>query len=150
QPAASTPPGKKQATTSAPPASPPDSRKPILGLADSPVAGLSIGAYGEIKYGMMQNPSAGGQWQNGFDGHRLVLLPTYQITNNIIFNAEIEFEHAGSGFDSDDKLHGTAEIEQIWVDFKIADPVNWRAPGIDLIPIGYINQHHEPTQFYSV
>ena len=23
-------------------------------------------------------------------------------------------------------------------------------PGIDLIPIGYINQHHEPTQFYSV
>jgi hypothetical protein len=22
--------------------------------------------------------------------------------------------------------------------------------GIDLIPIGYINQHHEPTQFYSV
>jgi hypothetical protein len=28
--------------------------------------------------------------------------------------------------------------------------INWRAPGIDLIPIGYINEHHEPTQFYSV
>ena len=27
---------------------------------------------------------------------------------------------------------------------------SWRAPGIDLVPIGYINQHHEPTQFYSV
>jgi hypothetical protein len=128
----------------------PIERKPILGLADSPVAGLSIGAYGEVKYGMMQNPNAGGQWQNGFDAHRLVLLPTYEITNNIIFNAEIEFEHAGSGFDADDKLHGTAEIEQLWVDFKITDPFNWRAPGIDLIPIGYINQHHEPTQFYSV
>jgi hypothetical protein len=128
----------------------PIASKPILGLADSPVAGLSIGAYGEVKYGMMQNPSAGGQWQNGFDAHRLVLLPTYEITNNIIFNAEIEFEHAGTGFDADDKLHGTAEIEQVWIDFKIADPFNWRAPGIDLIPIGYINQHHEPTQFYSV
>jgi hypothetical protein len=122
----------------------------ILGLADSPVSGLSIGAYGEVKFGTMQNPAANGQWQNGFDAHRLVLLPTYAITPNIIFNAEIEFEHAGSGFDADDKLHGTAEIEQIWVDFKIIDQFNWRSPGIDLIPIGYINQHHEPTQFYSV
>src|SRR6266852_7204260 len=128
----------------------PSPDKPILGLAPAPVAGLSIGAYGEIKFGTIQNPAANGQWQNGFDAARVVLLPTYAITDNIIFNAEIEFEHAGSGFDADDKLHGTAEIEQIWVDFKIIDQFNWRAPGIDLVPIGYINQHHEPTQFYSV
>lgn len=124
--------------------------KPILGLVDSPVPGLSIGAYGEIKFGSVQNPAANGQWQNGFDAQRFVLLPTYAITPNIIFNAEIEFEHAGSGFDNDDKLHGTAEIEQLWIDFKILDQFNWRSPGIDLVPIGYINQHHEPTQFYSV
>ncbi|HLX16922.1 MAG TPA: hypothetical protein VKS24_17175 [Bradyrhizobium sp.] len=123
---------------------------PILGLAPSPVTGLSIGAYGEVKFGTMQNPAANGQWQNGFDTARMVLLPTYAITDNIIFNAEIEFEHAGSGFDNDDKLHGTAEIEQLWIDFKFVDQFNWRAPGVDLIPIGYINQHHEPTQFYSV
>jgi hypothetical protein len=152
------------ASPSAPPASldqPASSRKPaapgkagdkaILGLADSPVPGLAIGAYGEVYYGGMQNPAAGGRWQLGSDAaRRLVLLPTYAITENIIFNAEIEFEHAGPGFDNDDKLHGTAEIEQLWVDFKIADPINWRAPGIDLVPIGYINQHHEPTEFYSV
>src|SRR5580692_4880139 len=123
---------------------------PILGLAPSPVAGLSIGAYGEVKFGSRQNPAATGQWQNGFDAARMVLLPTYAITDNIIFNAEIEFEHAGSGFDNDDKLHGTAEIEQVWIDFKFSDPISWRAPGVDLVPIGYINQHHEPTQFYSV
>jgi len=68
--------------------------------------------------------------QNGFDAHRLVLLPTYLITPNIIFNAEIEFEHGGSAFDADDKLHGSAEIEQIWIDFKMIDQFNWRAPGI--------------------
>ena len=124
--------------------------KPILGLMESPVTGLSIGAYGEVYFGAVQNPAAGGQWQNSFDARRLVLLPTYAITPNIIFNAEIEFEHAGSGFDNDDKLHGTAEIEQLWIDFKFSDPISWRAPGIDLVPIGYINQHHEPTQFYSV
>ena len=124
--------------------------KPILGFMDSPVTGLSIGAYGEVYFGAVQNPAAGGQWQNSFDARRVVLLPTYAITENIIFNAEIEFEHAGSGFDNDDKLHGTAEIEQVWIDFKFSDPISWRAPGIDLVPIGYINQHHEPTQFYSV
>jgi hypothetical protein len=128
----------------------PAADKPLLGLAPSPVAGLSIGAYGEVFFGAMQNPAANGAWQNGFDARRFVLLPTYAITDNIIFNAEIEFEHAGSGFDNDDKLHGTAEIEQLWIDFKIVDQFNWRAPGIDLVPIGYINQHHEPTQFYSV
>jgi hypothetical protein len=124
--------------------------KAILGMVDSPVAGLSIGAYGEVKYGTRQNPAANGQWQTGFDAHRFVLLPTYAITDRIIFNAEIEFEHAGIAFDADDKLHGTAEIEQIFVDFLILDQLNWRSPGIDLVPIGYINQHHEPTQFYSV
>jgi hypothetical protein len=124
--------------------------KSILGLVDSPVPGLSIGAYGEIKYGSVQNPAANGQWQNGFDAQRLVLLPTYAITSNIIFNAEIEFEHGGIAFDPDDKLHGSVDVEQIFVDFMMSDRLNWRSPGIDLVPIGYINQHHEPTQFYSV
>jgi hypothetical protein len=124
--------------------------KGILGVAESPVPGLSIGAYGEIKFGSIQNPAASGQWQNGFDAHRLVLLPTYAITPNIIFNAEIEFEHGGIAFDPDDKLHGSVDVEQIFVDFLMTDRFNWRSPGIDLVPIGYINQHHEPTQFYSV
>src|SRR5215470_14715093 len=122
----------------------------IIGLSDSPLPGLSIGAYGEVKFGTFQNPDAGGKWQNGFDVHRVVLLPTYAITSNIIFNAEIEFEHGGIAFDADDKRHGTAEIEQLWIDFKMHDKFNWRSPGVDLVPIGYINQHHEPTQFYSV
>src|SRR5580700_8122043 len=151
-PKAPSPPAARETAALLPPLpSVTGSEKPILGVAESPVAGLSIGAYGEVFFGAMQNPAAGGQWQNGADGaRRLVLLPTYQITDNIIFNAEIEFEHAGPGFDNDDKLHGTAEIEQLWIDFKIVDQLNWRAPGIDLVPIGYINQHHEPTQFYSV
>ncbi len=144
------PKGKASSKSKTPDFSTVPSDLPILGVAPSPVAGLSIGAYGEVKFGSMQNPAANGQWQNGFDTARMVLLPTYAITDNIIFNAEIEFEHAGSGFDNDDKLHGTAEIEQLWIDFKIIDQFNWRAPGIDLVPIGYINQHHEPTQFYSV
>ncbi len=124
----------------------------LFGIAPSPIEGLKIGMYGELKYGAQMNPNPPnpGQWQTGFDAARLVLLPSYKFTDSIIFNAEIEFEHAGAGFDNDDKLHGTAEVEQAYIDFLVAKSFNVRSPGIDLVPVGFINQHHEPTQFYSV
>jgi len=124
--------------------------KDLFGVAASPVPGLKIGMYGEIKFGSQQNPAAGGQWQNGFDMGRVVLLPTYQVTDNIIFNAEIEFEHAGSAFDNDDKLHGAAEIEQAFFDLRVNDYFTFRSPGVDLVPISFNNLYHEPTLFYSV
>jgi hypothetical protein len=124
--------------------------KDLFGVGAAPVPGLKIGMYGEIKFGSQQNPKANGQWQNGFDMARLVLLPTYQVTDNIIFNAEIEFEHAGTGFDNDDKLHGTAEIEQAFFDFRVNDHFTFRSPGVDLVPISFNNLYHEPTLFYSV
>jgi hypothetical protein len=65
----------------------------LFGVAPSPLPGLKIGAYGEMRFGGQQNPDANGQWQTGFDAARLVLLPTYQFNDNIIFNSEIEFEH---------------------------------------------------------
>ena len=139
-----------EAAPATPNSSAPSGAKPILGLVDSPVPGLTLGAYGEFKFGSVQNPAANGQRQLGADATRMVLLPTYAITPNIIFNAEIEFEHGGIAFDNDDKKRGSVEIEQLYIDFKIKDQFNFRAPGIDLLPIGYINQHHEPTQFYSV
>jgi len=127
-----------------------NANKDLFGVAASPVPGLKIGMYGEIKFGSQQNPAANGQWQNGFDMGRLVLLPTYQVTDNIIFNAEIEFEHAGAGFDNDDKLHGTAEIEQAFFDLRVNDYFTFRSPGVDLVPISFNNLYHEPTLFYSV
>jgi hypothetical protein len=111
---------------------------------------MKIGSYGEIKFGSQQNPAANGQWQNGFDMGRLVLLPTYQVNDYITFNAEIEFEHSGTGFDNDDKLHGTAEIEQAYFDIKFNDYFTLRSPGVDLVPISFNNMYHEPTLFYSV
>ena len=131
-------------------AAPNKTNNDLFGVAPSPVPGLKIGMYGEIKFGSSQNPAANGQWQNGFDMGRLVLLPTYQVTDNIVFNAEIEFEHAGSAFDNDDKLHGAAEIEQAFFDFRINDHLTVRSPGVDLVPISFNNLYHEPTLFYSV
>lgn len=147
-PSASAPLAVTQAAPAPAPA--PAGDKGLFGLAPSPVEGLTFGAYGEFKFGALQNPDAGGQWQSGFDAARVVLLPTYQITDDIVFNAEIEFEHAGIAADADDKRHGTAEIEQAYIDFKPSPYWNIRSPGVDLVPVGYINLHHEPTLFYSV
>jgi hypothetical protein len=150
---APSPPPVAQATPEPPPSqnsAPPAGNKDLFGLAPSPIAGLKIGTYGEFNFGYQQNPAANGQWQFGSDLARLVLLPSYKFNDNIVFNAEIEFEHAGTAFDNDDKQHGSAEIEQAWVDFLISPYFNVRAPGIDLVPVGYINLYHEPTLFYSV
>src|SRR5258708_14421909 len=123
------------------------SGKPLFGLGYRSHAVLSIGAYGELKFGGQEAP---GGWRDGFDAGRIVLLPTYQITDNIIFNAEIEFEHGGIADDADDKLTGAVELEQAYVDFLFNEHFNWRAPGVDVVPFGFINLFHEPTQFYSV
>jgi hypothetical protein len=129
---------------------PPTANKDIFGILPSPIEGLKLGMYGEFKFGNRQNPGHNGQWQNGFDAARIVLLPSFQFTDDIIFNAEIEFEHAGFAADADDKLNGAVGIEQAWVDFKVNRYFNIRSPGIDLVPVGYTNLYHEPTLFESV
>ncbi len=128
----------------------PAPEKDLFGVAPSPVPGLRIGAYGEFAFGAMQNPAAFSQWQTGFDTTRLVLTPSYQFNDNIIFNSEIEWEHGGIATDADDKLTGEINIEQAWVDFRITPYFNIRAPGVDLVPIDWLNLYHEPTRYYSV
>ena len=108
---------------------------------------LRFGAYGEVKFGRQQTANG---WNNGFDASRVVLLGTYPIADDILFNTELEFEHGGLAKDEDDKLGGAIEVEQVFVDFKINDYFNWRAPGVDIVPVGYVGLFHEPTQFYSV
>jgi hypothetical protein len=123
------------------------SSQPLFGLGYRSHAVLSIGAYGELKFG---GDDAPGGWKDGFDAGRIVLLPTLQVTDSIIFNAELEFERGGIAEDEDDKLTGSVDVEQAYVDFKFNDHFNWRAPGVDVVPFGFINLFHEPTQFYSV
>lgn len=108
---------------------------------------MKIGAYGETKFGRTESSKG---WENGFDATRIVLLGTYPIAEDILFNTEIEFEHGGIAKEADDKLEGAVEVEQLFVDFKVNDHLSWRSPGVDIVPVGYVGLFHEPTQFYSV
>jgi opacity protein-like surface antigen len=108
--------------------------------------GLSIGGYGEGHYTKLVD-NAGGN-KDRADLLRLVLYTGYKFTDNILFNAEIEFEHATTG-STESSGDGSVSVEFAHLDFLIRDWLNVRA-GLVLVPMGLINEIHEPTTYFGV
>jgi DtxR family Mn-dependent transcriptional regulator len=80
------------------------------------------------------------------DFHRFVLLVTHSFSDRIRFVSEVEIEHAlVEG--AEDK--GELELEQAYVDFLLTRGFNVRA-GMMLMPVGIINERHEPPVYYGV
>jgi hypothetical protein len=80
------------------------------------------------------------------DFHRFVLLVTHRFSDRIRFVGELEVEH---GFVEGLEESGEVELEQAYVDFLISRSFNIRA-GMLLMPVGIINQRHEPPTYYGV
>jgi len=80
------------------------------------------------------------------DFHRFVLLVTHQFSDRIRFVGELELEHA---FVEGLEEAGELELEQAYVDFLLSRAFNVRA-GMLLMPVGIINERHEPPVFYGV
>ncbi len=106
-----------------------------LGPAASKVygveSGLSIGGYGEAVYRAMS-----GSADNEFDLLRAVLYFGYRFSERWVFNSEIEFEHAGE----------ETGVEFAYLDYLASDCASGRA-GLLLVPMGFLNELHEPTTF---
>ncbi|MCE2515835.1 MAG: hypothetical protein J4F37_12655, partial [Acidobacteria bacterium] len=79
------------------------------------------------------------------DFHRFVLLISHRFSERVHFVSEIELEHAVVS----PETGGELELEQAYVDFRIARPFNLRA-GMVLAPVGIINERHEPPVFHGV
>jgi hypothetical protein len=80
------------------------------------------------------------------DFHRFVLLVNHSFTPRIRFVGELELEHAlVEGLEE----AGELELEQAYLDFLISRPFNVRA-GMMLVPIGIINERHEPPVYNGV
>jgi len=80
------------------------------------------------------------------DFHRFVLLVTHSFSERIRFVGELELEHAVvEGLEE----KGELELEQAYVDFLLSRSFNVRA-GLMLMPIGIINERHEPPVYYGV
>jgi len=80
------------------------------------------------------------------DFHRFVLLVTHRFSDRIRFVGELELEHA---FVEGLEKGGELELEQAYVDFLLSRRFNVRA-GMLLMPIGIINERHEPPVYYGV
>jgi len=108
--------------------------------------GLSIGGYGEFLYqakeGRRQDGAEGGGTKN-LDALRLVLYTGYKFNERIVFNSEVEFEHGGY---SDSHPKGEVIVEFAYLDFLLNPSFNVRA-GQVLVPMGFINELHEPPAF---
>ena len=80
------------------------------------------------------------------DFHRFVLLVNHTFTPRIRFVGELELEHA---FVEGLEDAGELELEQAYLDFLITRRFNVRA-GMVLVPLGIINERHEPPVFHGV
>jgi hypothetical protein len=130
---------------------PPASPQPALGLgpAASKVYaknGVSIGGYGELLYQNFSSRREDGSPSNlkpTVDLARAVLYFGYKFDPHFVFNSEVEYEHAVTASDKG----GETEVEFATLDW-LSGKRAWNArAGLVLIPVGLINQLHEPPVF---
>jgi len=98
--------------------------------------GLSLGGYGEVHY---IQPIKNNQFNEGtLDVHRIVMFLGYNFNKKTQFVSEIEFEYAKELW-----------VEQAFLQHNLHKYIQFRA-GLLLIPMGIINEYHEPTTFNGV
>ena len=104
----------------------------------------SVGGYGEVHYNNLTSDNSGNS-KDEFDLHRFVLFFGHQFNDDLRMYSELEVEHDVACSD----CAGEVEIEQAYVEWDYAQ--NHRAKaGVFLLPVGIINETHEPDTFYGV
>lgn len=105
-----------------------------------------VGGYAEMHYNNL-NGDGGASDQKEIDLHRFVLFLGHEFTDDIRFYSELEVEHAIASHEAEDP--GEVEVEQAYVEFDLNDRHRARA-GVTLLPVGILNETHEPATFYGV
>ena len=114
----------------------------LLATADSAPRKTSIGGYGELHYSQI---SADAGDSDEIDFHRFVLFFGHEFSDRVRFFSEFELEHSLAG----DGKPGEVELEQAYAEFALTDNL-YAKTGLFLLPIGILNETHEPPTFYGV
>lgn len=96
-----------------------------------------LGGYGELHYN-------GGD-KDEVDFHRFVLFLGHDFSDNVRLFSEVELEHSIAGEGKD----GEIELEQAYIQIDLSDYHRTNL-GLQLIPVGILNQTHEPPTFFGV
>ena len=111
------------------------------GPAAATAPATSISGYGEFNYNNYKSAERPTQ----ADLRRFVIGVHHRFDEQLTFHSEVEFEHAVVSKDDE----GEIEVEQAWVNYKFSDAVNVKG-GLFLIPLGILNETHEPPTYYGV
>ena len=104
----------------------------------------SWGGYGELHHNRLED-QIGSSDTDKMDFHRFVLFYNYEYSDKLRFVSELELEHSLAG----DGKPGEVELEQAYVEYDLTDKSS-ATVGLFLIPIGLLNETHEPDTFYGV
>ena len=110
-------------------------------------AGVSkshIGGYGELHYNNLEDKTSGTK-KNEIDFHRFVLFFGHEFNEKTRFFSELELEHSIAG----DGKNGEIELEQAYIEHDLSASLSGKA-GLFLLPVGILNETHEPNTFYGV
>ncbi len=113
-----------------------------LAAADTQPRKTSIGGYGELHYSQIDADSGD---SDEIDFHRFVLFFGHEFTDRVRFFSEFELEHSLAG----EGKPGEVELEQAYVEFALRDNL-FAKTGLFLLPVGILNETHEPPTFYGV
>ena len=133
---------------------------------------LTLGGYGEA---VMTRNFYSDEWQRytnaekykdapshgRFDLPHVVLFIGYDFGKGWSMGSEIEFEHGGTEsavemeseetgeYESEIERGGEVALEQFWIQKSFCREFNIRMGHI-IVPVGLTNQHHMPTEFFTV
>ncbi len=112
----------------------------VIAVKDESIfANTTVGGYGELHYNNYKDSDA------EIDFHRFVLFFGHEFSDSVRFFSEFELEHSIAG----EGKSGEVELEQAYVEVDINEATSSMV-GLFLIPVGILNETHEPTTFYGV
>jgi hypothetical protein len=104
----------------------------------NPFSKTTLAGYGEAQYYNFDNA------KQQYDAYRFVLYVGHQFSDNVRLHSELELEHAIAG----EGQVGEIELEQMFIEWNYAGKQNLSVGQI-LMPIGFLNETHEPETFYG-
>ena len=132
---------------------------------------LTVGGYGEVAlsrnfysdnvYMYSSASSHSGEQHGRFDIPHAVIYLGYDFGKGWSLQTEIEFEHTGAGSSTEKEFEeagewetevekgGEVELEQFWLQKSFFPELNLRI-GHMVVPVGGLNNAHEPLNFFTV
>lgn len=107
----------------------------------------TLGGYGEAYFKHIDGE------KDEFDAYRLVLFVGHKFNDKVRFSSELEIEHAyvkdtDTGTASPSKTEGYVALEQLFLEYQYLAK-HRVAAGQLLVPVGILNETHEPDTFYG-